>query len=82
MEVSSPVVREEDVDGFATWVASVVRRSDAVVNGPDDVGVGAEESVCFDLFQGEGDGFLAEGAADLFEGVELGGGGFLDEIHV
>ena len=44
--------------------------------------MGAKECVGFDLFQGEGDGFLAEGAADLFEGVELGGGGFLDEIDV
>ena len=42
----------------------------------------AEESVCFDFFQGEGDGFLAEWAADLFESVELGGGRFLDEVDV
>lgn len=42
----------------------------------------AEKSVCFDLFQGERDGFLAKRAADLLESVELGSRGVLDEINV
>lgn len=53
-----------------------------MVDGVDDVWVGTEKSVGFDLFQGEGDGFLAERAADLFESVELGRRGVLDEINV
>lgn len=37
----------------------------------DDVRMRGEESVSFDFFEGERDGFLAKGAADLFEGVKL-----------
>ena len=48
----------------------------------DDVEVPGEERVGFDLAQREGDGFLAKGAADLFEGEELGGCGVLDEVDV
>lgn len=53
-----------------------------MIDGVDDVWMWGEEGVGFCFFEGEGDGFLAEGAADLFEGVELRGGGVLDEIHV
>lgn len=45
-----------------------------MVDGVDDVGVRREEGVGFDLLEGEGDGFLTEGAADLFQGVEGRGG--------
>lgn len=53
-----------------------------MIDGVDDVRVWGEERVGFYFFEGEGDGFLAEGAADLLEGVELGGGRFLDEVYV
>lgn len=53
-----------------------------MVDGVDDVRVRGEESVGFDFFEGEGDGFLAEGAADFFQGVEVGGAGFLDKVDV
>lgn len=53
-----------------------------MVDGADDVWVRGEERVGFYFFEGEGDGFLAEGAADLLEGVEGGGGCFLDEVDV
>lgn len=82
LQVSSPVIREENIDGFTSWVASVVGGGDTVVDGVDDVWVRAEKSVCFDLFQGERNGFLAERAPDLFESIELGSRGVLDEINV
>lgn len=69
LQVPAPVVREQDVDGFGARVRLV--RGDAVVDAVDDVGVRAEEAVGFDFFEGERDGFLAEGAADLFEGEEF-----------
>ena len=49
-----------------------------MVDGVDYVGVGSEEGVGFDFFEGEGDGFAAEGAADFFEGIESGCGSVLD----
>jgi hypothetical protein len=69
LQIAATVVREEDVDCFGGGVAFV--RGDAVVDGVDDVGVWREERVGFYFFEGERDGFLAEGAADLLEGVEL-----------
>ena len=53
-----------------------------MVNGVDDVGMWREEGVSFCFFEGEGDGFLAEGAPDLLKGVELRGGGVLDKVNV
>jgi hypothetical protein len=53
-----------------------------VVDGGDYVWVRGEEGVCFYFFEGEGDGFLAEGAADLFEGEEFMRGGVFDEVDV
>lgn len=53
-----------------------------MVDGVDDVRMRGEEGVGFCFFQSEGDGLLAEGTADLFQGVELGGRGFLDEVDV
>lgn len=53
-----------------------------MVNCMDDVWMRGEERIGFHFFEGEGDGFLAEGAADLLEGVELRGGCFLDEVDV
>lgn len=41
-----------------------------------------EERVRFYFFEGLRDAFLAEGAADLFEGEELLVGGVLDEVDV
>lgn len=49
-----------------------------MVDGVDDIGVGVEERVGFYFFEGERDRFAAEGAADLFEGVEGGGCSVLD----
>jgi hypothetical protein len=48
----------------------------------DDVWVGREERVGFYFFEGLRDGFLAEGAADFFEGVELLVCVVLDEVDV
>ena len=42
-----------------------------MVDGVDDVRVWSEEGVGFYFLEGEGDGLLAEGAADFFEGVEI-----------
>lgn len=54
-----------------------------MVDAWDDVGVRGEERVGLDLTEGLGDGLLAEGAADLLEGVELRRrGGGLDEVDV
>lgn len=78
LQVAPPVVRQEDVDCFGAGVGAVAGRDDGVVDCVDDVRVRVEERVGFDFFEGEGDGFAAEGAADLFEGVEGGGGGVLD----
>ena len=41
-----------------------------------------ESPVRFDLAHGLRHGLGAEGAADLLEGEELGGGGVLDEVDV
>jgi hypothetical protein len=45
-----------------------------VVDGMDDVRVRREEGVCFDFFEGERDGFLAEGTSYLLERKQLVGG--------
>ena len=82
MEVTASVVGEEDVDCFAAWVGCVFCAFDRVVDGVYDVGVGGEKGVGLYFFEGEGDRFLTEGAADLFEGVELGCRGFLYKIDV
>lgn len=41
-----------------------------------------EEVISFDFLQGEGNGFLTEWAADFFEGVEVTGRCFLDEVDI
>ena len=69
LQISAAVVRKEDVDGLRGRVALV--RGNAIVDGMDDIRVRGEEGVGFYFFEGEGDGFLAEGTADLFEGEEL-----------
>lgn len=53
-----------------------------MVDGVDDVRMWGEEGVGLCFLEGEGDGLLTKGAADLLEGVELRGGGVLDEINV
>lgn len=53
-----------------------------MVDGMDDMRVWGEEGVGFCFLESEGDGLLTKGAADLLEGVELRGGGVLDEINV
>ncbi|KAL8962521.1 MAG: hypothetical protein Q9193_001075, partial [Seirophora villosa] len=82
LQVPPPVIRQQYVHGLAPGIAPVVRRGDGVVDGVDDVRVRGEEGVGFDFFEGEGNGFLAEGTADLFQGVELRGGLFLHEVDV
>lgn len=88
LQVAALVVREEDVDGFGTRIAAIGAEfgarfgGNAVVNGVDDVSIWGEEAVCFYLFEGLGDGFLTEGAADLFEGEKLRRVLVLDEVDV
>ena len=53
-----------------------------MVDAVDDVRVGGEERIGFCFFQGKGDGFLTEGAADLLKGVELTGRAFLHQVDV
>lgn len=53
-----------------------------MVDGGDDVGVRREKGVSFYLAHGEGDGLGAEGASDLFQGVEGFIGSVLDEVDV
>ena len=69
LQVSPAVVRQEDVHCLGAGVGLV--GCDAVVDAVDDVRVGREEGVGFYFFEGLGDGFLAEWAADLLEGEEL-----------
>lgn len=88
LQIAALVVREQDVDGLGASVAAVGAEfgagfgGDGVVDGVDDVGLGSEELVGFDFFQGLRDGFLAEWAADFFEGEESGGGFVLDEVDI
>ncbi len=70
LQVTAPVVGQQDVDRFGARVGFVLCGDDGVVDGVDYVGVRREEGVGFYFFEGEGDGFLAEGASDFFEGVE------------
>ena len=53
-----------------------------MVDCVDDVRVRVKECVGFYFFEGQGDGFAAEGAADFLQGVEGGGCGILYEIDV
>ena len=53
-----------------------------MVNATDYVGMGSEESVCFDFFEGLGNRFLPERTADFLEGVEGRVGGVLNEIDI
>lgn len=53
-----------------------------MVDGVDDVLVGGEERVGFDFLHCLRDGFLAEGAADLFQGVERLIRCILDEVDI
>ena len=78
LEVAAVVVGEEDVDCFCGGVGAVARGDDGVVDRVDDVRVRGEERIGFDFFEGECYGFAAEGAADLFQGVEFGGAGVFD----
>ena len=71
LQVAAAVVRQEDIHCFGTRVVAVAGADDRVVDGGDDVRVRGEEGVGFYFLEGEGDGFLAEGAADFLEGVEV-----------
>ena len=53
-----------------------------MVYAVDYVWVWGEERVGFYFFEGLGDGFLAEGTANLFECVERGIAGVLDEVNI
>lgn len=65
LEVSSPIVREKNIDGLAARISLILCRTDTVIDRGDDVGMGVEERISFDFLQSEGDGFLTEGAADF-----------------
>ena len=78
LQIASAVVGKQNVDRLAAGIAAVARVDDLVVEAGDDVGVRREEGVGLALAQGEGDGLLAEGAADFLEGVEGAGGCVLD----
>lgn len=80
LQVAAPEVGEKDVDCFRRGIGAVA--DDGVVDGVDDVGVGCEERVGFYFFQGQRDGFLAEGAADLLQSVQIWRGRRLDEVDV
>jgi hypothetical protein len=49
-----------------------------MVDSVNDVGIGGKEGICFDFFEGLGDGFLSKGTPYFLESVESGGGGILD----
>ena len=80
LQIPAAVVRKEDIDCFGGGVALV--RRDAIIDGRDDVRVRIKERVSFYFLEGEGDGFLAEGAAYLLEGEELLVRVILDEVDV
>jgi len=80
LQIPPPVVGQQDIYGFRAGVGAV--GGDAMVDRADDVGMRGEECVRFYFFHGLRDGFLAEGAADLFQGVEGFVCGVLDEVDV
>lgn len=82
MEIAPPIIGQEDVDCFCAGVGAIAGGDDGVVDCVDDVRVRVEECVGFYLFEGKGDGFAAEGAADFLQGVEGGVCGVLYEIDV
>lgn len=82
LEVPSPVVGQEYVYRLGPRIGFVFGRDNRVVDGMDDVRMGREEGVGFHFFQGERDGFLAKGTADLLQSVELGCRCILDQIDV
>lgn len=88
LQVPALVVGQDDVDGLGAGVVAVGAElgaglgRDTVVDRVDDVGVRREEAVGLDLLESLGDGLLAEGAADLLQGEELGGCLVLDEVDV
>ncbi len=53
-----------------------------MIDTMDDVRMGREQSIGFDFFESEGDGFLAEWTTDLLQSVELGRGRFLGEVDI
>lgn len=72
LEVPSPVVWQEYVHGLSPRIRFVFCRDNGVVDGMYDIRMGREEGIGFHFFQGERDGFLAEGTAYLLQSVELG----------
>ena len=81
LQIASRKVGKQDVYGLLGGVLAI--GDDGVINGVDDIGVRREEGVGLDFAESEGDGFLTKGAANLFEGVEVGGlGGVGDEVDV
>lgn len=82
LQVSPPIIRQQDVDGLALVVAAAALAGDAVVDAVDDAGAVREDLVRLDLLHGLRDRLLAEGAADLFEREELRVGRVLDEVDV
>lgn len=84
LQVSTAIVRQQDVDGLAGIVAAAAAAvgRNAVVKGRDDGGDVVEEPVGVDLAHGLLDGLGAEGASDLLESEELVAGGVLDEVDI
>ena len=80
LQVASPIVRQQYIHRLGARIMLVT--SYTVVDRAYDIGMRREERVGFHFCESVGDAFLAEGAADLFEGVEGGGGGVLDEVDV
>lgn len=82
LQVAPSIVREKDIHDLAPWVRLVFGAGDAMVDAGDDVGMRREECVGLDFFKSEGDGFLAKGASNFFQGVEGRGDGVLDEVDI
>lgn len=88
LQVSTLVVGQQDVDGLRAGVASVRSefgarlRRNAVVYRVDDILLVCEQVVGLHLFQGLGDGLLAERTSDFLQRKQLGRGLVLYEVDV
>ena len=70
LEVTTAVIRQEDVHGLSCIIGTAFSRYGMVVCGYDSRNVG-EEAVRVDFAHGELYGFGAKGASDLLEGEQL-----------
>lgn len=81
LEVSAPIVGQEDVNGLGVLVSATLCRYSMIVGGYDSWDV-SEEAVGFDLAHGLLDRFGAEWTSDLLEGEQLMRVGVFDEVDV